>query len=44
MTIHEFGKEKHFPETKFVLVKNAGHGGLAPFQPKRLVLGLKRGM
>ena len=32
---------KYFPQTVFKLVKNAGHGGLAPFQPERLVKGLK---
>ena len=32
--------KKHFPETIFKLVRNAGHGGLAPFQPERLVRGL----
>ena len=32
--------KKFFPRTGFKLVKNAGHGGLAPFQPERLVKGL----
>ncbi len=33
--------KKCFPQTRFKLVKNAGHGGLAPFQPERLVKGLR---
>lgn len=32
--------KKNFPQTRFRLVKNAGHGGLAPFQPERLVRGI----
>lgn len=32
--------KKNFPQTRFMLVKNAGHGGLAPFQPERLVRGI----
>ena len=32
--------EKSFPQTRFKLFKNAGHGGLAPFQPERLVRGI----
>lgn len=32
--------KKKFPQTRFKLVRNAGHGGLAPFQPERLVKGL----
>ena len=34
--------KSHFPKTRFKLVRNAGHGGLAPFQPERLVRGLRK--
>ena len=36
--------KKNFPQTKFKLVRNTGHGGLAPFQPERLVKGLLKGL
>ena len=29
--------KEHFPDTRFKLIRNAGHGGLATFQPDRLV-------
>ena len=32
--------KKVFPRTEFRLIRNAGHGGLAPFQPERLARGL----
>ena len=32
--------KKVFPQTEFRLIRNAGHGGLAPFQPERLARGL----
>ena len=34
--------KKSFPQTRFKLVRNAGHGGLAPFQPERLARGIRR--
>ena len=30
-----------FPNTKFRLIKNVGHGGLAPFQPEKFVRGIR---
>ena len=32
----------HFPQTRFRRFDNAGHGGLAPLQPERLVRNLER--
>lgn len=36
--------KKVFPQTEFRLIRNAGHGGLAPFQPERLARGLMEPM
>ena len=33
---------KHFPHTIFRKIKCTGHGGLAPFQPEKLVRGIER--
>ncbi|MCR5848620.1 MAG: alpha/beta hydrolase [Lachnospiraceae bacterium] len=34
--------KKIFPQTRFRIIKNVGHGGLAPYQPNKLVRGIKK--
>ena len=34
--------KKVFPKTKFRLIKNVGHGGLAPFNPEKLERGIRK--
>lgn len=33
--------KKHFPQTVFRKIKDVGHGGLAPFNPKKFVRGIE---
>lgn len=53
MTVHEFGKDNkevvvlihpsiHMPRTVFRKIKNVGHGGLAPFNPKKFARGIEK--
>lgn len=34
--------KQHFPQTVFRKIKDVGHGGLAPFNPKKFVRGIER--
>ena len=34
--------KKVFPKTRFRLIKNVGHGGLAPFKPEKFARGIRK--
>ncbi len=34
--------KKHYPQTVFRKIKDVGHGGLAPFNPEKFVIGIER--